>query len=317
MSENVQSIQMIDDITPRNPKSLDLNLLLSFEALMRTRSVTSAAKALGVGQPAMSAALKRLRALLADEVFVRSRNGLVPTARALELDPVVTRALQDLRGAVFSERPFEPRIERRAFHIGTSDYIAAGLAPELLKRLEMEAPNITLVFEHTRKDYVPAALDTGALDIALGYFPELSGPLKARRLYTDQLVCLFDPEACGVSPPISLAAYVRLPHLLMSTRGETSGVVDAALNAEGQSRRVRASMPYFLSLPFCLYGLAAIACVPQRMADLCANATRLAVSPVPVPMPALEVSMAWAIRADRDPGLVWLRGLIVSAAAQN
>jgi LysR family transcriptional activator of mexEF-oprN operon len=307
---------MIDDITPLNAKSLDLNLLVTFEALMRTRSVTGAAKALGVGQPAMSAALKRLRALLGDEIFVRGRHGLTPTTRAMELEPVVTRALSDLRNALFVQRPFEPSAEARAFHIGTSDYIAAGLAPPLLQAIERDAPGVALVFHHTRKDHVPAALEAGVIDVALGYFPELYGPLKVRRLYTDELVCLFDPEACGVAPPLSLADYVRLPHLLMSTRGETSGVVDEALNAEGRSRRVRAAMPYFLSLPFCLYGLKAVACAPRRMAELCANATRLAVSPVPAPMPALEVSMAWTARADRDPGLVWLRGLIASVAAQ-
>jgi DNA-binding transcriptional LysR family regulator len=307
---------MIDDITPRDARSLDLNLLLAFEALMRTRSVTGAAKALGIGQPAMSAALKRLRVMLGDEVLVRGRDGMAPTTRALEIEPAISRALGDLRNALFVDRPFEPAGSFRAFRVGTSDYITAGLVPALLRDLAQHAPDVTLVIEHTRKDQVTAALESGGIDLALGYFPDLSGPLKVRRLYSDDLVCLFDPEACGFQPPISLADYVRLPHLLMSTRGETSGVVDAALTAEGRSRRVLAAMPYFLSLPFCLYGLAAVACVPRRMAELCANATRLAVSPVPVPMPALEVSMAWAMRADRDPGLVWLRGRVAGLAAQ-
>jgi DNA-binding transcriptional LysR family regulator len=295
-------------------RGLDLNLLLAFEALMRTRSVTKAGESLGLGQPATSAALKRLRALTGDPLFVRGRSGLDPTPRAEALDAVVSRALADLRDALAEARPFTSDADARVFRIAAPDSASVALLASIRDTIVRSAPNVQVVVEPLDKGDVATRLATGAIDLAVGHFGDLTGPLKVRKLYQDTLVVLFDPSVSGVSAPISLDDFCRLPHIMMTARGDLDGVVDAALAKLGRSRRVIVSVPYFLAIPFLLHGSAAIACVPEGMAEACANVTRLAVSPAPVSLPAVEMSLVWPIRRDRDPALIWLRERIIEAA---
>lgn len=295
-------------------RRLDLNLLLTFEALMRTRSVTKAGDSLGLGQPATSAALKRLRAVTGDPLFVRGRAGLEPTPRAEELDTVVSRALADLREALAEGRPFKPETEPRVYRIAVPDSVCVAVLTRVRDAILSSAPSVQIIVEPLNKADVTERLESGAVDLALGQFNGLTGPLKVRKLYEDALVVVFDPAACGASVPISLKDFCRLPHLIMTARGDLDGVVDTALAAVGRSRKVILSVPYFLALPFLLHDSPTIACVPKGMAEACANAMRLAVSSAPVELPAVEISMVWSARKDRDPALVWLRERIIEAA---
>jgi LysR family transcriptional activator of mexEF-oprN operon len=295
-------------------RRLDLNLLLAFEALMRTRSVTRAGEALGLGQPATSAALKRLRELTGDPLFVRGRSGLDPTPRAEALAVVVSRALADLRDALTDGRPFQPDTEPRVFRIAAPDTTCVAVLTGVRDAILSVAPRVQIIVEPLDKVDVAVRLESGAVDIALGHFADLTGPLKVRKLYADSLVVLFDPDACRASVPISLDDFCRLPHFMMTARGDLDGVVDATLAKLGRTRKVIVAVPYFLALPFLLHASATIACVPKGMAEACANVTRLAVSPAPVELPAVEISMVWSARKDRDPALVWLRERLIEAA---
>lgn len=297
-----------------DPRRLDLNLLQAFEALMRTRSVTKAGESLGLGQPATSAALKRLRQLTGDPLFVRGRLGLEPTPRAEALDLIVTRALADLRAALAEGQRFVPETDARVFRIAAPDSTCVALISGARDVILSSAPNVQIIVGPLDKADVRDRLDTGDIDLALGHLTGLTGPLKIRKLFEDKLVVLFDPIACGTSAPIPLDDFCRLPHFMMTARGDLEGVVDDALAKLGRTRKVALAVPYFLALPFLLHGCAAIACVPKGMAETCANVTRLLVSSAPVELPAIEISMAWSLRADRDPALVWLREQIVAAA---
>jgi DNA-binding transcriptional LysR family regulator len=137
-----------------------------------------------------------------------------------------------------------------------------------------------------------------------------------RSAYTDEVVALFDAAACATTAPITLDALCRLPHLMMSTRGDTAGLLDRALAEVGRARRILLVAPYFLALPFLLHGLAAVACVPRALGEACAGIAGLTVSPLPVSLPRTEIRMAWTERSDRDPGLVWLRDQIVAAVGR-
>lgn len=298
-----------------DPARLDLNLFIVFDALMHRRSVTGAAETLGVGQPAASAALKRLRRMCGDPLFVRGGGGLAPTPRALALAPVVTRALRELRAAV-AEQPFEPASAERTFRVAASDSIAAVVMPDVLHRLARDAKGVRLALVNVAKRHVTEALERGEVDVALGHFPDLTGPLRVRRLYLDELVCVFDPKACGVGGAVTIDDFTRLPHLLVSGAGDFDGVADAALAALGRDRRTVMILPYFLALPFFLHGMAVLACAPRRLAERCVKVTNLALSPAPLKLPPVEVRIAWAERLDRDPGVAWLRGAILDAAAR-
>ena len=133
------------NIIERDLRRLDLNLLLVFHALMQERHVTRAAARLFLGQPAVSGALKRLRAAFGDPLFVRSRAGMEPTPRALELSRPVEALLSGLHEALAAKRPFEPKASTRVFRIGASEAVGVALFPRLMAHLTREAPGVRLV----------------------------------------------------------------------------------------------------------------------------------------------------------------------------
>ncbi len=291
-------------------RRFDLNLLVAFDALMAERSVTGAARRMGIGQPAMSNALARLRGMFGDPLLTRTPSGMQPTGRALDLVEPVARILAELRAEVFSGRSFQPERETRIFRVGTSDQVEVALMQEVLPAVRAAAPGVHLVTRSVEMRLGAELLATGAIDLAVGYFPEVDGDLEVAALYQESFVCLFDAEACGIAPPLSLDSYAELPHILVSLRGEPSGHLDDLLRAAGRSRSVIYTTPHFLAVPFLLRGFRAVAALPRRLAENCAEAADLATCPVPLPSDDYAISMAWHRRTASDPAQCWLRGIV-------
>jgi DNA-binding transcriptional LysR family regulator len=155
-------------------------------------------------------------------------------------------------------------------------------------------------------------LSTGAIDLAVGYFPEVESELEVETLYHESFVCLFDARACGVDPPLSLDTYIALPHILVSLRGEPFGHVDELLEKIGRRRTVLYTTPHFLAVPFLLHGLRAVAALPSRLAENCADAAGLSICPIPLPSDGYDVRMAWHRRTGADPAQIWLRATIAA-----
>ena len=291
-------------------RRFDLNLLVAFDALMAERSVTGAARRMGIGQPAMSNALARLRDMFGDPLLTRTPSGMQPTGRALDLMQPVSRLLAALREEVFSGAAFRPETETRAYRVGVSDQTEVALMQDVLRRVRAAAPGVRLVMRSIETRLAVELLTTGAIDLALGYFSEVEGDIESVTLYQESFVCLFDAEACGVAPPLSLDDYVALPHILVSLRGEPFGHFDEKLRAAGRSRIVLYTTPHFLAVPFLLRGLRAVAALPRRLAESCAEAASLATCSVPLPSEGYAVSMAWHRRAASDPAQRWLRDIV-------
>ena len=291
-------------------RRFDLNLLVAFEVLMAERSVTAAAGRMGVGQPAMSNALARLRDTFSDPLLTRTPSGMQPTARALDMMEPVSRILAELREEVFSSRSFRPEIENRVFRIGVSDQAEVAVVQDVLRAVRASAPGVRLVSRSVEMRLGAELLATGAIDLAIGYFPEPERDLEVATLYQERFVCLFDAEACGVAPPLSLDTYLALPHILVSLRGDPFGHIDELLRSAGRSRVVVYTTPHFLAVPFLLHGFRAVAAVPRRLAENCAEAASLATCPVPLPSDGFAVSMAWHRRTATDPAQQWLRGIV-------
>ena len=301
---------MIGCIAVDDLRRFDLNLLVAFDALMAERSVTGAAQRMGVGQPAMSNALARLRDMFGDPLLTRTPSGMQPTGRALDLVEPVSRILADLRTEVFAGRAFRPETETRVFRVGASDHAEVALMQDVLRAVRAAAPGVHLVTRSVEMRLGAELLATGAIDLAVGYFPEIEGDLEVTTLYQENFVCLFDAEACGIAPPLSLDTYVGLPHILVSLRGEPFGHFDELLRAAGRSRVVIYTTSHFLAVPFLLHGFRAVAALPRRLAENCANAADLATCPVPLPSEGYMVSMAWHRRTASDPAQRWLRGIV-------
>jgi DNA-binding transcriptional LysR family regulator len=292
-------------------RRVDLNLLVVFEALEATRSVTRAAAALGLGQPAVSQALGRLRRLFDDALFVRAGSVMRPTARALALAPAVAETLAGVRRLVLAPPAFDPATARRLFRLGLPDGQELVLVPRLLARLCREAPLCELQLRSIDRERGRRLLDDGELDAAIGAFD--AGPEWHRRavLAEDGYACLYHPAQILADRPIGLDAFLAHGHVLVSLREDRVGRLDTVLAERGLARRLVLTTPRFLALPAILAAAPLIATLPERMATNLAAAHGLAVDPVPVPIAPYEVTMIWHAAADADPALAWLRRLIV------
>ena len=234
---------------------LDLKLLVAFDALLTEGSVTRAAERVGIGQPAMSHALARLRKLLNDELFVRAPDGVRPTPRALALGNSGTRGIVGHSGGVSSGQEFDPAAAERSFVLGMPDSVEVALLPRLLAHLEVEAPNVRLRVQAVDRFEVAEQLDRDRLHLAIiGLHTEGAVHHKRRRLFGVSYLVLYDPARLPLDCPLTLDDYLAIPHVLGSPRGDAHGVVDDALAPLGLSRTVAVATPHFAAVPFLLKG---------------------------------------------------------------
>lgn len=298
-----------------NLARIDLNLLVALDALLSERSVTRAAARVGLGQSAMSHNLARLRTLFGDELLVRAADGMRPTPRALALADRVRIALSDIAALVNRTDRFDPATAERTFRIGLPDSVEMLIGPRMLALACTEAPGIRFRFYSTDGHPLLDDIDADAIDlgIGIGTFPDGQTHHKRRVLATDSYLCMFNAGKVGLKPPISLADYVRLPHVLTSLRKGERGVVDDALEKIGMARQIALVTPRFVAVPFLVAGAPVITTMHARLARLFARELDLALSRVPVELPEVTVSMLWHASYDGDPGHTWLRQLIVRA----
>ena len=297
-----------------NLSRVDLNLLVALDALLTDRSVTRAAARVGLRQSAMSHNLARLRALLGDELLTRGPEGMRPTPRALALTDPVRIALAQITSLVFPNLAFDPRTAERAFRIGLPDGAEVLLGPALISYLRETAPGIRLRLHYP--DRLFDELDADRLDfgIAFGRLPEGQVHHKQRRLGTDRFVCIFNADRIGLSSPISLDDYLRLPHVLTTIGRDEQGVVDEALAKLGLGRTVVVTTPRFAAVPFLVAGAPLVATMPANIAHFFAARLGLSVSPVPVELPEAVASLVWHASYDHDPANKWLRQTVMRVA---
>src|SRR3954447_20361939 len=199
-----------------NLSRIDLNLLVHLDALLAERSVTRAAARVGLGQSAMSHNLARLRDLLGDELLTRGPDGLRLTPRAVALVEPVRTALAQVQAVVSREKPFDPRTDERTFRIGLPDSMEILIVPALLAHLREAAPGLRLRLHNIDSTQLLDDLDADRLDLAIGYgrFEQGQAHHKRRLLFNETYLCMFNAERTGITPPVSLDDYVRLPHVL-------------------------------------------------------------------------------------------------------
>ncbi len=288
-----------------NLRAIDLNLLVVLDALLHERNLTRAAARLPMSQPAMSHALARLRALLGDPLFHRTRGGLRPTPHALALEAPLRDVLAQVR-RLLAGAVFEPAASRRAFRLAMSDYGASVLLPPLMRRLRRDAPGIDLEISYASRSGMIAGVADGQLDLALAVFGETPAEIQRAVLFEESFVCVAD-AAAGL--PSTLADYLARPHVLVAaSQDQRAAEVDAALARIGQSRRVALRLPHWTAAPAVLAGTDLVLTVARRAAE--PPPAGLTVGPVPFAIAPLGFEMIWHQRADADAGLGWLRALL-------
>lgn len=301
-----------------NPKNFDLNLLRVFDALVREGGVSSAADRLGLSQPTVSNALKRLRVLLGDPLFVRTRHGMEPTAFALRLCDPVQSGLSQIRTALSHAVTFDPMTSRRSFRLLMNDVGAATFLPEIIQRLVKEAPYIDLdVRELDHADYEDA-LDSATADLAVGRV-KLSDSFRSEFLLKSVYVTVMRSHhpalvrKRGVRPYLSLDHYVAGPHVVVSPRGATSNQVERAFDSISTSRRTPLSVPHATSLINILPDTDLIATVPDKCVDFLCRDKRLTWAHLPLTIEPNLIYQWWHKRHDYDAAHKWLREFVSSA----
>lgn len=287
-------------------RRLDLNVLLTFVALMRERSVTKAAEKLFVGPSAVSMALGRLRTLLDDPLFVRTRSGMEPTPRALALYPRIEASLGDVHAAVFEEDGFDAATLARTFRFGAPDDLELALVPALLDQVRVLAPQVRLVVRLSDFRSVLSALDSGDTELALTAMPDrVESWHRYRILHQESFLCLYDRTQLGRSGALTLDHYVSTPHLLLSPRGETHGPIDDELARQGLKRDVLISVAHFPLMPFLLRKTPSLVNMPATAARFYAKEYGLEICAPPIARVSFDVGLLWHAKNDADRGLNW------------
>ncbi|MCC6750329.1 MAG: LysR family transcriptional regulator [Deltaproteobacteria bacterium] len=297
-----------------NLRSVDLNLLLVLEALFAERSVTRAAASLGLSQPAASHALRRLRELFGDPLFVRGPQGLRPTARAEAMGAPLALALQVLRRTLSEPPPFDPAASHRRFTLAATDLAQVTLLPPLLGALARGAPGISVLVRPVPAEETERLLAEGELDLALA----LPGPdrpgLYRQALFEERFVCVLRKGHPAARRRLTLDRFCALPHLLVAPRGAPGGLVDSSLAELGRTRRVTLTVSQFLVAPHVVAHSDLAWTAPTRIAKAYARLLPLVLRPVPLPLGGFTLAQLWHERQHRDPAHLWFRARLAEVA---
>lgn len=293
-------------------RRLDMTLLLVFDGLLRERKATAVAERLGVTQSSVSHALKRLRDIFGDELFLRRPNGVEPTAQALALAPTIAQILELTRHALGGVAGFDPATAEGTLRIGGLDYHCALLAAPLLARLRQEAPGLTVSFRPAARRDALRALAADELDMALGYFWSLPEEYGAEALFEEGYTVVGRAGHPALRR-LTLERYLQAEHLIVSLEGDLHGVADRALAAQGLSRRVVAAVPFFLPALAAVAGSDMLATLPERLVRSQAARFGLRRARPPIALRSFRVSAVWHRRQARSGRREWLLGQVRQA----
>lgn len=309
----IKSMVVMIDMNHENIVGLEVSLLLALDALLRERQVTRAAQRLGLTQSAMSHALRRLRELFGDPLFVRTPRGVLPTPRAAQLAEPLARVLAELERLTARPAAFDPATLTRRMALLTSEYVDVVLLPQLLAQLLHKAPRLDLEVRGTAFE-LEGALEEGRVDVALGIFPQLSPRVMQQRLFEDRFVCLLRTGHPAARGRLSLSRYAALSHVQIAPRGAPGGPVDEALGKRGLQRRVAVRIGSFLSALQLVARSDLLLTAPERLVRALLGTLPLRVLEPPLELPRFAIYQVWHERRQEDPAHAWLRSVLAEIA---
>ncbi|ORT52214.1 LysR family transcriptional regulator [Vibrio sp. qd031] len=307
-----------------NISRIDLNLLVYLDTLLRMRNVTQAANHLGITQPAMSNGLKRLRDLFEDPLLVRTSEGMMPTERALKLQPVIRNVLANVEKALQPTHEFDAENSTRVFRIMASDYAESTLIQPLLQRLSQVAPKIRLDIM-TPSDVSYQDVEQGTVDIIINRFDDIPMSFHQVSLWHDGFSCLFSKDN-PIAEQFDLRSYLKAQHIWVSKTGMGTGVgvnpsevqklgwIDEALMRIGKTRNITVFTRHYLSAVLFAQQPNLILTIPSKAAQSQRNNPKLLIKPAPFAIEPFEVKMAWSPLLQSNPDHQWMRQLIKTVA---
>lgn len=294
-------------------RSLDLNLLLVFDAVLRERSVVRAADSLAISQPAVSHALNRLRHALKDKLFIRTPAGMSPTPRAEQLALPVRKALNELQLAVEGDT-FDHSTADRRFTIAVNNYAAVVAVGPILAAVRAQAPAVRLSFVPSGTLNLADRLDRGELDLALSGQVIDGARFASQQLIEDRFVAALRSGHPALRRRLTVGVLAELGHLGISSSGENLEFMDAFFKARKDARFVASDVPY-LSAGAVLVQSNLVAILGRKLALEFRRAYPIEIRELPFEAPVLHSVMSWHRRFDDVPAHRWLRNTIIGAGA--
>jgi len=291
-------------------KDIDLNLLVVFNQLLAERKVSKVAENLGLGQPAVSNALARLRRQFDDPLFLRTANGMQPTPFAEQLAESVGYALGMIHGAVNARNAFDPASSQRSFTVGMTDIGEIYFLPRLMQRIGELAPGVAISTVRNTAVNLKDAMEAGQVDLAIGLLPQLKAGFFQRRLFEQDYVCLMRRGHRLDQRRLRLAEFFAAEHVAIVSAGTGHGQVDEILDKHSPQRRVKLKVPHFVAIGHILQSTDLIATVPERLAERMADPFGLTHLPHPVRLPRIAINLFWHAKYHKDPANQWLRTLV-------
>ncbi|MCX7061525.1 MAG: LysR family transcriptional regulator [Gammaproteobacteria bacterium] len=293
-----------------NLNDLDLNLLRVFHQLMIERRVSSAAESLGVSQPAVSNALKRLRSLLGDELFLRTAQGMLPTPLAEQIAEPIAYAMDSIRAAMNQQVHFDPASAQREFVMSLIDLGDMFFLPPLLTQVCQQAPGVRINVARSLTSTLKDDMEAGRIDIAIGLLPQLQGSFFRQRLFRQSYVLAFRREhPLARQATVTQADFIGCEHVVVSP-GTGHGEIDRLMERKGIERRIRATVPHFNAIGSILEATDLVATIPLRLAEMLRRPFGISFVHHPVELPEVSIDIFWNARLHRDPANQWLRRLI-------
>lgn len=295
-------------------RGIDLNLLVTLEALLDERNVTRAGQRLGMSQPAASRALGRLRALFSDALLVDGPGGYVLSSRAEAVRPMLRRVLAGV-GEMLEANAFDPATATGRIRLLMPDLQAAVLAPSLLARFAREAPLLDLDIVAPGANGLEA-LEHGIADAMVALVEDAPAGIRRRRLYDEELVTLMRAEHPAAGGHLTLDRFLALEHIVVSVASVGAAPVDEALARTGRTRRVRLRVPNFFAAVEIAAHSDLVMTLPSSLARAAISMRRFVSLPPPLDLPDITMSLAWHARQQDAPRHVWLRRTIVATAME-
>lgn len=302
-------------IDAMNIEHVDLNLLKAFRVLHEERSVSRAAQRLGIGQPAMSHTLKRLRELFQEPLFHRIPVGIEPTMRANEIAQQIESAFELLDLAVNPQEGFDPSRLLKTFVIAGYDYAGLVFLPGLQQRLSEIAPAVVLRFLNLGRSEAMNGLEAGTVDLVIATPGPTSKRLKTARLMSERFVALTRHGNPLANDP-GLERYLDARHVAIGTETSPTSLVEGRLARLGYSRRIVQFVPHFSMAAWLVAETDLVATLGERLAQIFARFFELTIIDLPFDIPEYTLHLYWNRRQDSEPVHRWLRSVILGTLQQ-
>ncbi len=293
-----------------NLKGIDLNLLTVFEAIMDTGQLSKAGAQVGLSQPAMSAALQRLRITLKDPLFVRCGGGMVPTPRATEWYAELAPALGQIRKSL-SPQQIEPSQSDRGFSLLGGDYFETVHLAALLERLETEAPMVSVTVLPILADGLPADFKQGQNDFAIYYQPPAGAGVESQPVGTESLAVICRRDHPRIKGEINVAQFGAERHVLVSTHNQRSALLNGVLGRQGVERQMLARVSDFSSAAMVVENTEALCTVPAAMGAFLESRFAVKSLVFPLPVPPIDKLLIWPRVLAEDPLHRWFKEILI------